>query len=711
MDINPAGTNAAFSLLPGATTHLSPWIISLLAAYVSLDYTTRSGQRTAGHWVLWIVGAGMAFGTGVWALHLLHLESQAIPFDLGYQPLILLAAWLMGSMFSVAAFLVSFTGTGAHHGRVGLATGLLTFALFSMPTLAMLSPGFSPGLAWHWPKLGASAAGAALVCGAALALWRTAVEARRLAWLGQTVAVALLAGVLWWSQWLFIHSVGLELQTAANHADMLPLGELSALTHVGSFILLLMMWLMSLAEARMRASLKVAESTLERQLHTDQLTGLYNRPFLEERLTSAVHLADQGAVALAVMFVNLDGFKSINESFGHAMGDTVLRETARRLRKHAGEQAVIARWGGDEFLVMYESGAERDSVGPRARHLLDRLKRPFLKDGKEVPMAASIGIALYPGDGAQTTLIAHAEAATRAAKASGGDTYCFFEAHMLRDNREQMDLLRDLRRAIEQNQLELYYQPKVHVPSGQITGAEALLRWNHPVRGLVNPAEFIAIAERFGLIAAVGQWVINEACRQIREWRDGGLRMRVAINLSAHQLRQPDLGQHIATALEKHNVNPSLLTCEITESVAMEDTDSTKAFFAQLESIGVHISIDDFGTGYSSLAYLRQLPAEELKIDRGFVVDLDHSEDARAVVDAVVKLGLALNLKVVAEGVETEAQYKALQELGCNELQGYLFAQPMSAKSLFVWASLDKSSNDHEFRPSLFGDTQLPPAQ
>ena len=260
--------------------------------------------------------------------------------------------------------------------------------------------------------------------------------------------------------------------------------------------------------------------------------------------------------------------------------------------------------------------------------------------------------------------------------------------------------------ALARSQLELVYQPKIHAPSGHITGVEALLRWHHPQRGTISPNVFIPMAERSGLINALGAWVIDEACRQARVWRDQGLRMRVAINLSAYQLRQRDLPQRIAAALKKHQINPELLTCEITESVAMEDTEATLRFFTELAAVGVHISIDDFGSGYSSLAYLRKLPAGELKIDRSFVLDLESSEQARKIAAAVVQLAQALKLKVVAEGVETDEQYRILRQFGCDELQGFLFAKPMSAKALGLWAMADEGPRSMQFRESLFKETQ-----
>jgi EAL domain-containing protein (putative c-di-GMP-specific phosphodiesterase class I) len=366
---------------------------------------------------------------------------------------------------------------------------------------------------------------------------------------------------------------------------------------------------------------------------------------------------------------------------------------------------MLARVGGDEFVLLLGPDTDRAAAAAMAQQLLDVLAEPCEIEGRPAPITGSIGVVLYPRDGSLTTAMVNAEAAARYAKRNGGATFAFFEPRMLGDAREQVELLRDLRQAVSRNQLELYYQPKVHAPSGEITGAEALLRWHHPQRGMVSPAVFIPIAERHGLIGTLGQWVIEEACRQARQWRDQGLRMRVAINLSVHQLRQPDLAERIAAALQRHQVNPQLLTCEITESVAMEDAEGTMRIFERLAAVGVHISIDDFGTGYSSLAYLRKLPAGELKIDRSFVLDLESSADARAVVDAVVKLAQALGLKVVAEGVETEGQAQVLRSLGCDVLQGYLYAKPMSAKALALWAMNDVGPRSIEFRASLFQET------
>ncbi len=441
---------------------------------------------------------------------------------------------------------------------------------------------------------------------------------------------------------------------------------------------------------------------------TDPLTGLATRLGMDEQLAQAVIASDRSGQPLALFLFDLDGFNPVNSSLGHDSGDALLRQVASRLRACLEPGDVAARIGGDEFVVLLRTAADKDAMADFARRAQAELAKPFVLEQRELTLSCSIGIARYPLDGGKARMLVCADAAKNAAKRMGGACYCFYAQGMDGDTREQLDLLRDLRLAIERNELELFYQPKIDAHSGQITAAEALLRWHHPTRGMVSPVVFIPIAERFGFMRELGNWVIVDACRQARVWRESGLRMRVAINLSAHQMRQADLVTLIEDALHENRVHPSLLTCEITESVVMENTQAIQDTFKRLGELGVHLSIDDFGTGYSSLSYLRQLPAKELKVDRAFIIDICGSEDARAVVDAVIKLAHALGLRVVAEGVETQGQQAILCAMGCDELQGYLFARPMSAQAILLWAIDDKQAAP-AFRASLFGDTTFTP--
>ncbi len=437
----------------------------------------------------------------------------------------------------------------------------------------------------------------------------------------------------------------------------------------------------------------------------DSLTQLPTRLYFEDRLAAAATKADSKTSRLALLFIDLDGFKPVNDTYGHSVGDKVLEQVGQRLKALSRGRDVVARVGGDEFLLLLTNVVAEDSVAHVATRLINGISQAYTVDGREVIISCSVGIALYPDGCSHGKLIARADAAMYAAKRSGGSTHCFYSPAMDADAERQFDLLRDLRKALLNNEMELFYQPKIDVKSGKVTATEALLRWKHPTRGIILPSVFIPIAERFGLIVAIGNWVIEDACRQSRAWRDKGLRMRVAINLSAHQMRQDDIVERITDALQRHRIHPSLLTCEITETAATEDTKATQETFRRLGELGTHLSIDDFGTGYSSLSYLRKLPAEELKIDRSFIMDLEHSADARAVVDAVVKLAHALGLKVVAEGVENQRQQQILVDMHCDELQGFLFAKPMSARALQLWAINDRDESA-VFRPSLFDETR-----
>jgi diguanylate cyclase (GGDEF)-like protein len=470
--------------------------------------------------------------------------------------------------------------------------------------------------------------------------------------------------------------------------------SLGLIVSVASITLLTITLFTSVLDARLQGraetlarSLQVANEELHRLAFRDALTALPNRLLFEDRVSVAVERTQREGGTLAVLFVDLDGFKPINDSFGHAFGDRVLTEVACRLAAQGRSSDTVARVGGDEFVLLLEGSPDETVAAQMAQRIIDALSAPVTTADREVSLSCSVGISMYPHNGPRDKLMAHADSAMYVAKRAGGATFTFFEPHMDADVRELVELQRDLRGALERGELELHYQPKVSGDGSVITGAEALARWRHPVRGLVSPTVFIPVAERFGLINALGDWVIDEACRQVRAWLDQGLRVRVAINLSVHQLRQDDLVDRIVHTMQRHRVEPALLTFEITESVAMEDADSTLAVFDRLTQIGVHLSIDDFGTGYSSLSYLRRLQARQLKIDRAFVQDLETSADARAIVEAVVQLSHALGLKVVAEGVETEAQRKVLTALGCDELQGYLFAKPMPPRSMALWAA------------------------
>jgi diguanylate cyclase (GGDEF)-like protein len=675
--------------------------LAALAAYVALDFVRRCAVSTGRVAGMWLAGAALSFGTGLWSVHFIMLASSPLPFPIGYGGELTAAGWLLDVTASGAALAIGFRRT-PRPLRLGLAALLLACGAVAGSVLYLLDLRVSPSLQWRplFPALALAELAAVLgACGwivggsrrpatrlrllAALLIGLAVAGASRLTALGAEVPLE-----------------GLSLNQFGAFSDT----TLTVLAALGSLSLLTTLLTLSVMEARMRAALQAAIARIEEAARTDALTRLPNRHNFDQRLEAMAHRADR--VEMALLFIGLDNFKPVNDSFGRRIGDMLLQRTADRMREAVGTRGMLARVGGDEFVLLLDRDAGKDAAAAMAKRLLATIAEPCEIEGRTASVSGSIGIVLYPHDGSLSKAMAHAEAAAGYVKRHGGAAFAMFEPSMLGNAREQVELLRDLRLALAGHELELYYQPKVHAPTGEITGAEALLRWNHPQRGMVSPTVFVPIAERHGLIGELGEWVIDESCRQARAWRDHGLRMRVAINLSVHQLRRPDLPDRIDAALKRHQINPDLLTCEITESVAMEDSDATMKIFERLAAIGVHISIDDFGTGYSSLSYLRKLPVGELKIDRSFVLDLETSDDACAVVEAVVKLAHTLGLKVVAEGVETEGQNRILRSFGCDQLQGYLFAKPMSAKALTLWAMDDGAERAAEFRDSLFKDTQ-----
>ncbi len=650
-----------------------------------------------------LLAAGASLGTGIWLVHVFSAPVEGAGLDWGAAPGSQLAVWAcaVGAAMAALAWLDPRQAKASHWApaAAGLGTALVALQMLGVADRAAPWQFGALALAWGLGLVGAvSAFGLSLGLkgrSGAAAAWRRAG------------AISAWAAVLVLSQHFVAAAAGLSAtRIPATHEQLTGLALVVVALIFGGG--LLAGSLLVLRRQLRRQTAGVQERRTQRtKLLLDPLTGLPNRQLFEGTLSQAVQQADAGNRALALLFINVDGFRAVNESFGHNGGDRVLCKVASRLRALSGAH-MAARLASDEFLILLPGNPGREEASELAFKLLAAVAKPFTVDGRIASVSCSIGVAMYPEDGALSTLIRHAEAAMRSAKSAGGASHALFEPRMLTGPRDDTALLRDLRHALSRGELELYYQPKIHAPSGEITGAEALMRWNHPRRGMVSPDVFIPLAERYGLINELGRWVIDEACRQTRVWRDAGLRMRVAINLSVHQLRQPDLAERFDEMLRRHQINPELITCEITESSAMEDTEVTMRVLRQLDLIGLHISIDDFGTGHSSLAYLRKLPAHELKIDRSFVLDLETSEDARKVASAVINLAKALDLKVVAEGVETEGQNRILREYGCDQLQGYLFAKPMSAKALAVWAMDDVGPRTMNFRASLFKEsTQL----
>jgi diguanylate cyclase (GGDEF)-like protein/PAS domain S-box-containing protein len=429
---------------------------------------------------------------------------------------------------------------------------------------------------------------------------------------------------------------------------------------------------------------KAAQQQIEYQAYHDALTGLANRRLFQEHLSLALALAGRHERLVAVLFLDLDHFKLVNDSLGHTIGDALLREIARRLKETLHEGDTVARVGGDEFTIVIQELACRDAAAVIARKVMRAVAEPIDVDGHRLYITTSIGITIFPDDGDDAeTLLKNADTAMYRAKAQGRNTYQMSTHELNRSTQERMTLESGLHRAVECGEFDVFFQPQIQLGTMAIIGMEALLRWNHPERGIVAPADFIGVAEDHGLIVIIGDWVIREACREARKYIDRGAPgFRVAVNISARQFRDPSLLTTIEAAIAEAGIEPSALEIEITETIAMEDADATIATLTQLRAIGVSIAIDDFGTGPTALSYLKRFPIDALKIDKGFVLDLPGSLEDAAIVQAVIQLAKGLGLRVIAEGVETAAQLAFRQKHGCTEVQGFYFSYPVPACEL-----------------------------
>ena len=424
---------------------------------------------------------------------------------------------------------------------------------------------------------------------------------------------------------------------------------------------------------------KRAEAVISRQANFDPLTNLPNRPLFLQRLTQAIDTNRRPSTQTALLIIDLDRFKWINDSMGHSAGDTLLRQAAERLRESVRASDTVARLGDDEFTVIIRDFNRNQHVEAVARKLLAALAEPFVVEGNETFLSASIGISLFPRDASDAdTLVRHADAAMYQAKARGRNSFQFFRPEMNAKATQRLELERMLRHALDRHEFSLHYQPIIDIRSGVVNGAEALLRWHVPERGNIPPSDFIDVAEDTGLIIPIGAWVLRTACEQAVHWQALGLPpLRIAVNVSAKQCRREDFTATVRNTVEDTGLDPSQLTIEITESLIIDDTHDASSKLQWLRDMGIGIAVDDFGTGYSSLSYLKRLPVNSLKIDRSFIADLTSDPDDAVLVQAILAMAQSLGIRTVAEGVETDSQLTFLHKRGADLAQGFLFSRPL----------------------------------
>jgi diguanylate cyclase (GGDEF)-like protein len=432
---------------------------------------------------------------------------------------------------------------------------------------------------------------------------------------------------------------------------------------------------------------KASEANFTHLARHDALTNLPNRLLVSDRMEQAIGQARRYGRRAALLFLDLDNFKTINDSLGHDAGDELLKEVARRLQGAVREMDTVSRQGGDEFLIVLTDVADLDAISAVANHVLSAMTQSFSLKGMQIVTSVSIGVALYPEDGDDfAALLKHADLAMYQAKAEGRNAFRFFDARMNADILERLNLDLGLREALSQQQFVLHYQPIVDIHSGRLLAAEALIRWQHPQRGMVGPDKFIPAAESSGLIVEIGEWVLNEACRQMMVWRAAGLpAFVVSVNLSSVQFRRGNLEALVAAALQRYGLPAECLELELTESLLLQDSERFIDTLYRLKALGVKLSIDDFGTGYSNLSYLQRFRVDKLKIDQSFVRKLQDSPEDRAIVTAIIQMAKSLHLLTIGEGIEDDSTRQVLAELGCDQGQGYWFSRPLVSSDFAVF--------------------------
>lgn len=659
------------------------FIVAFLASYTALDMAGRVATSTGKVALVWLFGGGFALGVGIWSMHFIGMLAMSLPMVMSYSASLTVLSMVIAVAASIFALWIVCYGELPWYrlcgGAIVMGSGVVAMHYTGMAALMV-----NPGIVWDWRWIWLSVAIALGASGAALWL---AFHLRR--GTGRLALMRSGAALIMGIAIAGMHYTGMAAASfpASSHATHLGVNSswLAILVVVVTLAILGITLLVSMLDARLQARTSVLASSLaeanrelaQLALH-DNLTRLPNRILLEDRLDQAINKASRENSKFALMFMDLDGFKAVNDAFGHHIGDSLLIAVTERMKEIVQGHHTLARLGGDEFVLLIEIEDPNDAATV-ADALVKAVERPFDISRYELVVSLSIGIAVFPGDGIdERELMFNADAAMYHTKNNGRNGHSFFQPSMNTIAQNQLQLINDLWLAKDNNELRLFYQPKFCAPRGPIIGFEALLRWQHPRRGLLAPDVFLPLAEKTGLIVTMGNWVIDEACRQLREWHlQGNTDWSVAVNLSALQFEQAGLVETVVNALETHRIPPELLTLEVTETTAMRDPDESVRILTELTELGVKASIDDFGTGYSSLLYLKRLPASELKIDRAFVNELQAQTEDATIVTAIVALAQTLNLKVVAEGVETAEQQQFLTGLGCNTLQGYLLGRPV----------------------------------
>lgn len=662
-------------------------VVAMLASYTTLDLASRIRKLKPGRrQSYWLMGGAASMGTGIWSMHFIGMLAFSMPVEMGYD--IWITGLSLGIAIAVSYFALHMATANDLGGlRLFYAGVLMGLGIAAMHYTGMAAMRMQPAIVY---TRGLVCASIAIAIGASwAALWiaftlrdgsQSHLLLRRMG-AGLIMGIAI-AGMHYTAMAAAQFQKNSVCQATKTHSSWLAFAVTgsSFFILVGTLLISTFDLRLDEQEQKMQTSLEQANRQLIALATRDTLTGLPNRTSYMERAEEAVVRAKENGRPFAVMFMDLDGFKAVNDSLGHSAGDRLLKEFASQLTRCVRRGDIVARLGGDEFVVLLDGLGHPQEVELIARGVLSRMQQEIRVDGLPLRVTASIGIATYPTDGSTVEeLLKSADLAMYDAKQGGRNTFRFFDNAMGDAATRTLQIYRGLGEAIQNNQMSVVYQPKFGVDR-VLVGAEALIRWKHPEMGNIAPLEFISIAEQTGMIVDLCNWVIDEVCRKLNAWAEEGLpKLKIAINLSPEQLRLAGYVARVSERVAKAGVAPNQLMFEITETAAMRDADQNAKIIREFQAAGFDIAIDDFGTGYSSLAYLQQFRVKQLKIDRFFTNGLDRDgEEGMTIVAKMIELAHSLNMLVVAEGVETSSQLEKLQELACDEVQGFLLAEPLN---------------------------------
>ena len=677
-------------------------VVAMLVSYTALRLAARvaTSERRAAR--IWVGIGAVVMGVGVWSMHFIGMLAFSLPIPLAYNVPTTLASLAIAIITSGFSLQITsgqrLTTPRLSSSAVVMGVGISTMHYMGMAAITVVPPIlYDPLLVAISILIAVAASFVALRLFFRLREGKTVYQ-----WLTRIAAAAVMGLAICGMHYTGMAAARFVPGSFCMGGATFQNGWLA--TSIGLFALglLAVTLLTALYDAHMQSTARVhalrleqANALLQHQATHDALTGLPNRVLFLDRLGREIAHGERDGRSFAVLVLDLDRFKVINDTLGHGPGDQLLVEIAARLSSAIRAVDTVARTGGDEFLLLITDIRKPADVAATASKIIADLDKSIVIGGAEVHASASMGISVYPTDGTDSdSLVAHADEAMYYAKKQGRNSFKFFNSDMSVFSRERLDLERDLRHALTLKQFEVHYQPKLDVATGRMNSVEALLRWRHPTRGLIAPMDFIPLAEEAGLMFAIGEWVLREACRQARQWQlDGQPFLRIAVNISPIHFRQPRFLDVVRSALSDHQLEPRFLEIELTETTVMDHAEASVQILEELSRMGVMVSIDDFGTGYSSMSYLRRFPIDKLKIDRSFINDMATNADAASIVKAIISLAHSLRLKVVAEGVETTAQLEQLRDLGCDQFQGFYHSAAVLPGEIEKFARMSPAGN------------------